>query len=468
MDEGGRIKMVDVKWKMGNGISNFEFRISNLSLVSFKYLYKRVFIILIIIFSFFENSFAQSVDSLINEAMLNNPYLKSIEQKIYSGQYRAESVDYLPPPSLGVQFDQIPIKEINIWNSAISNSLSLSQMFPLGGKLSAMNNVELQNVEVTKRDYDSYKINLIAQIKMQYYNIWQIERKLDVQQGTIDLLNNILSSVDVSYQVNRINQADLLTIKSEVASNNAQLVILKKQREAEIYKLNKLLGRKLNSNEIVIEKSIAEDSLTYSQDELETILIDSNPSLRKMGTMIEMNKAMVNANNSELVPDLMIEGMFMRMPQGMILTSQSDIGMIGMEPASTEYMYSLMASITLPFVPWSSGKYSNKEEELLSDIKGIEYEKNNMQREMITELQTAFVKLKTAQELINLYTKEVIPSYEQAAESQLANYQNNRTNITTVIDSYRMLLMQRMNFYMAQADRQMAIAEIEMMVGKRL
>ena len=468
MDEGGRIKMVDVKWKMGNGISNFEFRISNLSLVSFKYLYKRVFIILIIIFSFFENSFAQSVDSLINEAMLNNPYLKSIEQKIYSGKYRAESVDYLPPPTLGVEFDQIPIDKINIWKDAISNSLSLSQMFPLGGKLSAMNNVELQNIEVTKRDYDSYKINLIAQIKMQYYNIWQLERKIEVQQGTIDLLNNILSSVDVSYQVNRINQADLLTIKSEVASNNAQLVILKKQREAEIYKLNKLLGRKLNSNEIVIEKSIAEDSLTYSQDELETILIDSNPSLRKMGTMIEMNKAMVNANNSELVPDLMIEGMFMRMPQGMILTSQSDISMIGMEPASTEYMYSLMASITLPFVPWSSGKYSNKEEELLSDIKGIEYEKNNMQREMITELQTAFVKLKTAQELINLYTKEVIPSYEQAAESQLANYQNNRTNITTVIDSYRMLLMQRMNFYMAQADRQMAIAEIEMMVGKRL
>lgn len=460
--------MVDVKWKMGNGISNFEFRISNLSLVSFKYLYKRVFISLITIFSFFENSFAQSVDSLINEAMLNNPYLKSIEQKIYSGKYRAESVDYLPPPTLGVEFDQIPIDKINIWKDAISNSLSLSQMFPLGGKLSAMNNVELQNVEVTKRDYDSYKINLIAQIKMQYYNIWQLERKIEVQQGTIDLLNNILSSVDVSYQVNRINQADLLTIKSEVASNNAQLVILKKQREAEIYKLNKLLGRKLNSNEIVIEKSIAEDSLTYSQDELETILIDSNPSLRKMGTMIEMNKAMVNANNSELVPDLMIEGMFMRMPQGMILTSQSDISMIGMEPASTEYMYSLMASITLPFVPWSSGKYSNKEEELLSDIKGIEYEKNNMQREMITELQTAFVKLKTAQELINLYTKEVIPSYEQAAESQLANYQNNRTNITTVIDSYRMLLMQRMNFYMAQADRQMAIAEIEMMVGKRL
>jgi len=38
--------------------------------------------------------------------------------------------------------------------------------------------------------------------------------------------------------------------------------------------------------------------------------------------MIEMNKAMITANNSELVPDLMLEGMIMRMPRGMILTSK--------------------------------------------------------------------------------------------------------------------------------------------------
>ena len=97
---------------------------------------------------------AQSVDSLVSEALQNNPQLKSIEQRIYAGEYRAEAVDNLPPPTLGVEFSQIPTDEINIWNEAISNSLSISQMFPLGGKLSAMNNVELQNVEVTKKDYD--------------------------------------------------------------------------------------------------------------------------------------------------------------------------------------------------------------------------------------------------------------------------------------------------------------------------
>ena len=413
-------------------------------------------------------SFAQNVDSLINEAIQNNPYLKSLQQKIYAGEYRSESVDNLPPPTLGIEFNQVPIDELNIWNNAISNSLSLSQMFPLGGKLSAMNEVERKNVEVAKDDYNTYRINLTAQLKMIYYNLWLIERKIEVQQKTIDLLNDLEKSVEVGYQVNRITQADLITIQSEVSSNSAQLVILRKQREAEIYKLNKLLGRKLESNEIDVEKEIKEDTLQYSQSQLEEILINSNPSLNKMNNMIAMNKAMVSANNSELVPDLMVEGMLMRMPQGMILTSQSDIHMLDSEPDKTEYMYSLMASITLPFVPWSSGTYNNKEEELLADIKGIEYERTDMQREMISNLKNAFVKLNTADELILLYEKEIIPKYDQAVKSQVSSYQNNSSNITTVIDSYRMFLMQQMNYYMAQADQQMAIAEIEMMIGKNL
>lgn len=411
---------------------------------------------------------AQSVDSLVSEALQNNPQLKSIEQRIYAGEYRAEAVDNLPPPTLGVEFSQIPTDEINIWNEAISNSLSISQMFPLGGKLSAMNNVELQSVDVTKKDYDSYKTNLTAQVKMSYYYIWQLERKIEIQGQNIDLLNNLSSSLEISYQVNRINQADVLTLKSEIASNNAQLIILKNQREAEIYKLNRLLGRKLDSKELTIDEEINDDTLSYSQAQLEMTLFNKNPSLLKMNSMIEMNEAMVNANNSELVPDLMVEGMLMRMPRGMILTEQSDIHMVGTEPAKTEYMYSLMASITLPFVPWSSGTYNNKEEELLSEIKGMEYEKDNMQREMTARLKEALVKYNTAKELMNLYHQEVIPLYTYSAESQTTAYQNGKTSITTVIDAYRMLLMQKMNYYMSKAEVQMSLAEVEMMVGANL
>jgi outer membrane protein TolC len=91
-----------------------------------------------------------------------------------------------------------------------------------------------------------------------------------------------------------------------------------------------------------------------------------------------------------------------------------------------------------------------------------------MQREMTTRLKEALVKYSTSKELEELYDKKVIPLYTNSTESQTVVYQNGKTNITTVIDSYRMLLMQKMNYYMAKADIQMSLAEIEMMVGTKL
>lgn len=425
-----------------------------------------IFIIILIIISVSnQNIYGQSIDSLVNEAIVNNPKLKSLQYRIEASEYRSESVDYLPPPNLSVEFSQVPVSEIDIFNQSISNNFGLSQMFPLGGKLSAMADVENKNTLVEGNNFDAYKINLTAQVKMSYFNLWIIDRKIEIQKSNILLLNDFSKAIEVSFYTNRISQADLLSVQSEIASNEAQILILEKQREALVYNLNKLLGRDLNSKDVFALKDFEIDSLQLSQLQLEELLADSNPSLNKMNNMIEMNRAMITANNKELIPDLMVQGMLMRMPRGMILTSASDLTML--DP-KTEWMYSLMFSINLPFAPWSVGKINYKEEELAAGINSIEQEKNDMQREMTSQLKEALVKYNTAKELTELYDKKVIPLYTSSRESQTTAYQNGKTNISTVIDSYRMLLMQKMNYYMSKADIQMSLAEVEMMVGANL
>lgn len=408
---------------------------------------------------------AQSVDSLVNEAITNNPKLKSLQYRIEASEYKSESVDYLPPPNLSVEFSQVPISQIDIFNQSISNNFGLSQMFPLGGKLSAMADVEKKNALVEGNNFDAYKINLTAQVKMSYYTLWVIDRKLEIQKSNISLLNDFAKAIEVSLYTNRISQADALTVQSEIATNETQILILEKQREAIIYNLNKLLGRDLNSKDVFALNDFEIDSLQLSQLQLEELLADSNPTLNKMNNMIDMNRAMITANNKELIPDLMVQGMLMRMPKGMILTSASDLTML--DP-KTEWMYSLMFSINLPFAPWSVGKINYKEEELTSGINSIEQEKHDMQREMTSQLKEALVKYRTARELTELYDKKVIPLYTSSSKSQTTAYQNGKTNITAVIDSYRMLLMQKMNYYMSKADIQMSLAEVEMMVGANL
>ena len=126
------------------------------------------------------------------------------------------------------------------------------------------------------------KSNLTAQVKMSYYTLWLIDRKIEVQKKNNSLINDVIKSIESSYYTNKINRSGIfLTLQSEVASNETQLLILEKQKEAEIYKINKLLGRNLDSKEVYVEKDFSADILSSSQQKLEEILGYSNPSLKK-------------------------------------------------------------------------------------------------------------------------------------------------------------------------------------------
>jgi len=408
--------------------------------------------------------YSQSVDSLINEAMHNNPQLKALESRIKAAEYGSESVGYFPPPTLGVEFSQIPSDEINIWDKALSQSLSISQMFPLGGKLSAMENAQRKNIDMTKTDYDSYKLQLISKIEKLYYEIWMIEHHSELRDEIILLLEAVYKSTELQYQVNNARYSDLLLIQAEIASNKTEIKVLENKIQSMTYEMNALIGRKIDDEELVVQHKWTIDTSAFDVSELENELIETNPSLAKMERMIEMNKLEIEANNKELIPDLMIGGMIMRMPRGMILTSKTPVHMLNGN-GEVEIMYGLMASITLPFAPWSAGKYSAREEELISTISGIRSEKENMQRVMTAELKSMINQLQNARKEIQLYSNEVIPLYKKTIEAQLTEFQNNRLTINSLIETIQMLLMKEEALSEAQAEHQMVLAEIESLVG---
>lgn len=257
------------KWLMDYGKENAEFLIKteNAKIKNTLWNFVKYFVlfVLLLFFALSIKISAQSIDSLVAEAVANNPKLKSLKYKIEASEKRSESIDNLPAPNLGIEFSQVPIKEINVFDKAISNSISLSQMFPLGGKLNAMAEVERKNTIVESDNYKSGKINLIAQVKMSYYNLWLIERKINIQEKSISLIQQLIVSAETYYYTNKISQADIFSLQSEIALYETQLVILENQKEAEIYKLNSLLGRKLDSQNVYTLENIISDSLSLRE-----------------------------------------------------------------------------------------------------------------------------------------------------------------------------------------------------------
>ena len=140
----------------------------------------------------------------------------------------------------------------------------------------------------------------------------------------------------------------------------------------------------------------------------------------------------------------------------------------GMPMQKTDWMYSIMASITLPFAPWSAARSTAKADEMRSTNLGIDAERDAMQREMIALLRSALTKYSTNDSLVRQYVEDILPLTKRSAEAQTIAYQNGQVPITTVLDARRMELMKQDDYFMVLMERQMAQVEIEMMVGEPL
>ena len=417
---------------------------------------------------------AQTVDSLTREALLNNPQLRSYSYQIEAADSRAASVGAVPAPTVGVEFSQVPASSANMLTDAISNNLVVSQMFMLGGKLSAMSEVERRRGMVIGQTLEAARVQLRNRVRMDHARLWLLDRQIDVQRRTLGVFTELESAMEPQVVTNRMRQADLYSIQAEVASQRARLRDLRTKRTNLQSEINATLGRDDLTRDVVSESELKTPPLVLDEGSLIEQVRSVNPSLMAMDRMKEMNDAEIAAAQKGLIPDLMVQGMLMRMPNGMLLTSgprsipaiqQSAAGMAMSKP---EWMYSVMASITLPFVPWASDRANAKEAEMRSTNLSIDLEKEGMQRNMIASLRASIGQYRTADSLAHEYETEILPLMRQAAEAQTGAYLTGQVPITTVLDARRMELMRQDEYLMVVADREMAHAEIEMMIATPL
>jgi outer membrane protein, heavy metal efflux system len=403
---------------------------------------------------------SQPLDSLVSEGLRNNPGIRGLEKNISAADLKGQSAGYLPPPSIGVEFSQVPFDDPDPLKNSLSQNLIISQMFMTGGKLSAMENAERKQSEILTTDLHSYKLKLSEEIKKVYYDIWMMEHHIALREDNLKFLESIYQSTEQFYKVNRTPYSDLLLVKADIAANRSEIEVMSNELKSMYIMMNSLLGRDDMNTEIIVRHNWVPDTSASVLGNYEKALLTSNPSLVKMDKMEEMARLEITANNKELYPDLMIQGMIMRMPRGMILTTQTPLHSLS-EPGMTEYMFSVMASVTLPFAPWSSGRIKAKEEQLLASIEGIGAEKRNMELMLNSQLHSLLNTARSARREMELMNSDVIPLYKQALQSQVSEFQNNRNTISNLIQTINMLIMKEEELAEAVTRYQKVLAEIE-------
>jgi len=387
------------------------------------------------------------LEELISEAIRNNPQILSAEYQADASRTKIDQVTSWDAPQVGVEFFQTPIKSFpNPFKDQMEMDYFVQQMIPFSGKLSAMGRMASSNSEMYRQNLESTKRKIIRDLKKSYYELYFVQRKIEINKENQELLQNFVEIASKQYEVGMGKQEDILRAQTELSTLvNEGINLLKEKKNVEAM-INTILKRPPESTlGEILDIEIKAPEFTF--DQLKTIVLETRPELKAMRSNIEMNQSEVKLSKLEYFPDFMVRVMY----KDMLMTNND--------------FWSAMIGINIPLAFWSSDKYKYKVIESELNVKKAESDYESMKNMVLYEVQDALVKVRTNENLVSLYKTTVIPQAEQTLRSTISSYQTGKTEFLMLIDAYRMVLMAKLDYHMALMNYMSSQAELEQAVG---
>jgi len=399
----------------------------------------------------FNNGFAYpadllSLNALIEEAKKNNPEILASKKRYEAAKARIPQAKSLDDPALGLTFEKIPGSPFRL-NKTMSEDrmLAVSEMLPWFGRLPLKGKIALVESQMTASELKNKELEITNEVKNAYYDLFMNYKESELKQDSLGFLQNIAKIAEAKYIVGEIAQEDVFKINLEIAKFSNDIANLKQEKLAKETRLNSLLNRDpesalgvpyLEENAVSFDKDIA---LLYK------LTLENRPELLIFSSAIEKNRYAKSLAKKSFFPDLMA-GVVMRG-----LTS----GSIG--------PWDLMLAFTVPLWFWTKQRYEVKE--AIANLEEAEAAYQAMKNKALAETKDMTTRVEIAKNKIKLYKNNQIPILESSIEASLSSYRSGKGDIMMLLDSERMLIETRMEYYRALVEYNMNLADLEKSVG---
>jgi len=247
---------------------------------------KPVFIFCVLIFVFKTN--AQQLETLISEAINNNPEIQKFELQYGIASEKINEVNTIPNTEFGVGYF---VSEPETRTGAQRFKVSARQMLPWFGNISARENYVSSLAETKYEDIVIAKRKLIVSVSQSYYNLYANKAKQKVLLENSKLLETYEALALTSVEVGKASVVDVLRLQMRQNEVKQLKQVLEQQFIAEHSKLNNLLNR---DSSIVIN---VVDSLAIVSEDFEI----NNDNLALHPELLKYDKLYQSVKQSELL-----------------------------------------------------------------------------------------------------------------------------------------------------------------------
>jgi outer membrane protein TolC len=334
-------------------------------------------------------------------------------------------------------------------NGFTDQMLSVEQMIPLSGKNQSRARIAAAEALGGLEELRRKELDVVAKARAAYFRLAKDYAVLELNRANDASLTQSLEISRARLEVGNQGQADVLTAEGEVVWIAEARRDLERAISDDETQLKVLMNRDPFSPLGKPAASSAHAALP-SVERLRSLLFSNRPEVRMTEAGVTAAKAKLELAKREWIPDPALS--------------------IGAQRYNDAAQIASEVSAGISFnVPWLNGKkYRAEEREAQSGVEAAQRALEGARTEALGILRDQLQKIETFHHHVELFESRLIPLARQTVQANRTNYESGKTGFLELVVSDRSLreveAMQREHL----ADYQMAIAELEALIGAEL
>lgn len=378
---------------------------------------------------------AQTLDEYFKTAAENNPGLQSKYKEFEAALQKVPQVNSLPDPTVSFSY---------FFPKMMSQraSVSLTQMFPWFGTLSAQGNAAALMAEAQYQSFLDAQNQLYYEVSAAYYPLYELNRLREIEQKNIDILESYKSIANSKFKNGLAPMVDVLRVDIMLKDAVSNLSILNMKEKSLKATFNKLLNRDV-TEEVSINTSLANETLrgSFRRDSI----VVNNPMLNALDLKIKASEASEIAAQKDGLPKLGVGLDYAIMDNGKNIVMP-------------------MVSISIPIYR-KKYKAAKKEAQLMQESYTLQ--KMEVANSLISNYEMTWFEIQQQKELISLYEQQTKES-NQSLNLLFSAYSNSGKDFEEVLRMQQQLLKYEKMKATAEVEYYIALAKLNYITAKHI
>ncbi len=243
---------------------------------------------------------AQTLDSLYQISVRNNPELKAIELEYLALLEQENQVSQLPNPQLGVG---VPVMRPETRLGPQMMMISATQMFPWFGTLDTKKEVVIQLSKAKYEELSAIKLNLFFQIKSAYYQLVFVQQKKELYIQSKKNYKALESLALSRVEAGQSSLADVLRVQTKIDEYDMLIEQLSNEELAYTVQINTLLNQPIE-NPVSVVDSIDYRFSEYDLNAYQLKIQHHHPIIKQLDYQIAASNSRLVVNQKMNQPTL--------------------------------------------------------------------------------------------------------------------------------------------------------------------